>query len=159
MENLAFSLWLGSGIFLMAIEFLVPGLVMVFVGLGSLTVVFGMHFGYIDGILQQFTTFFISSIIYLLTLRFLVLRFVPSVTRKANIDEDEEGYDKGGYLSGASGYINQAIDCIEVFVIPRVEQEEADALLKLVDMAKDDIENGRVKPASSVIKELRDKYK
>ena len=90
MNDLAFSIWLGSGIFLMAIEFLVPGLVMVFVGLGSLTVVFGMHFGYIDGILQQFTTFFISSIIYLLTLRFLVLRFVPSVTRKANIDEDEE---------------------------------------------------------------------
>ncbi len=90
MSNLAFSLWLGSGIFLMAVEFLVPGLVMVFVGLGSLTVVFGMHFGYIDGILQQFITFFISSIIYLLTLRFLVLRFVPSVTRKENIDEDEE---------------------------------------------------------------------
>ena len=90
MENLAFSLWLGSGIFLMAVEFLVPGLVLVFVGLGSLTVVFGMHFGYIDGILQQFITFFISSIIYLLTLRFLVLRFVPSVTRKENIDEDEE---------------------------------------------------------------------
>lgn len=90
MENLAFSLWLGSGIFLMAIEFLVPGLVLVFVGLGSLTVVFGMHFGYIDGILQQFITFFISSIIYLLTLRFLVLKFFTSVTRKENIDEDEE---------------------------------------------------------------------
>ena len=90
MENLAFSLWLGSGIFLIAIEFLVPGLVLVFVGLGSLTVVFGMHFGYIDGILQQFITFFISSIIYVFTLRFLVLRFVPSVTRKENIDEDEE---------------------------------------------------------------------
>ena len=90
MDNLAFSLWLGSGIFLMAIEFLVPGLVLVFVGLGSLTVVFGMHFGYIDGILQQFITFFISSIIYLLTLRFLVLRFFTSVTRKENIDEDEE---------------------------------------------------------------------
>jgi len=74
----------------MAIEFLVPGLVLVFVGLGSLTVVFGMHFGYIDGILQQFITFFISSIIYLLTLRFLVLRFFTSVTRKENIDEDEE---------------------------------------------------------------------
>jgi len=90
MENLAFSLWLGSGIFLMAIEFLVPGLVMVFVGLGALTVALGMQLGYIDEIPQQFTTFFISSIIYLLTLRFLVLRFVPSVTRKANIDEDEE---------------------------------------------------------------------
>ena len=90
MNNLAFSLWLGSGIFLMAIEFLVPGLVLVFVGLGALTVALGMHLGYIDEIVQQFTTFFISSIIYLLTLRFLVLRFVPSVTRKENIDEDEE---------------------------------------------------------------------
>ena len=90
MSNLAFSLWLGSGIFLMAIEFLVPGLVMVFVGLGALTVALGMHLGYIDEIVQQFITFFISSIIYLLTLRFLVLRFVPSVTRKENIDEDEE---------------------------------------------------------------------
>ena len=73
-----------------AIEFLVPGLVMVFVGLGALTVALGMHLGYIDEIVQQFITFFISSIIYLLTLRFLVLRFVPSVTRKENIDEDEE---------------------------------------------------------------------
>ena len=90
MNNLAFSLWLGSGIFLMAIEFLIPGLVMVFVGLGALTVALGMQLGYIDEIPQQFTTFFISSIIYLLTLRFLVLRFVPSVSRKANIDEDEE---------------------------------------------------------------------
>ena len=90
MENLAFILWLGSGIFLMAIEFLVPGLVMVFVGLGSLTVVLGMYFGYVDGILQQFITFFISSIIYLFTLRFLVLRFVPSAARMENIDEDEE---------------------------------------------------------------------
>ena len=90
MNSLAFSLWLSSGIFLMAIEFLVPGLVMVFVGLGALTVALGMHLGYIDEIVQQFITFFISSIIYLLTLRFLVLRFVPSVTRKENIDEDEE---------------------------------------------------------------------
>ena len=90
MNDLAFSIWLGSGIFLMVIEFLVPGLVMVFVGLGALTVALGMQLGYIDEIPQQFTTFFISSIIYLLTLRFLVLRFVPSVTRKANIDEDEE---------------------------------------------------------------------
>ena len=90
MSNIAFSLWLSSGIFLTAIEFLVPGLVMVFVGLGSLTVALGMHLGYIDGIIPQFITFFISSIFYLLTLRFLVLRFVPTESRKENIDEDEE---------------------------------------------------------------------
>jgi len=90
MNDLAFSLWLSSGIFLIAVEFLVPGLVMVFVGLGALTVALGMHFGHVDGVLEQFITFFVGSIIYLLTLRFLVLRFVPSATRKENIDEDEE---------------------------------------------------------------------
>ena len=90
MNNIDFSLWLGSGIFLMAIEFLVPGLVLVFVGLGALTVALGLYLGYLGGIDQQFTTFFISSIIYLLTLRFLVLRFVPSDNRKENINEDEE---------------------------------------------------------------------
>jgi len=90
MNDFAFSLWLGSGIFLMATELLLPGLVMVFVGMGALTVALGMYFGYIDGNIQQFITFFISSIIYLLTLRFLVLRFVPTDTRKENIDEDDE---------------------------------------------------------------------
>ena len=90
MSDIAFSLWLSSGIFLIAVEFLVPGLVMVFVGLGALTVALGMHFGHVDGVLEQFITFFVGSIIYLLTLRFLVLRFVPSATRKENIDEDEE---------------------------------------------------------------------
>jgi hypothetical protein len=90
MNSLAFSLWLSSGIFLIAVEFLVPGLVMVFVGLGALTVALGMHFGHVDGVLEQFITFFVGSIIYLLTLRFLVLRFVPSASRKENIDEDEE---------------------------------------------------------------------
>ena len=90
MNDFAFSLWLGSGIFLMATELLLPGLVMVFVGMGALTVALGMYFGYIDGNIQQFITFFISSILYLLTLRFLVLRFVPTDTRKENIDEDDE---------------------------------------------------------------------
>ena len=39
------------------------------------------------------------------------------------------------------------------------QQEEADALKELVDMAKEDIENGRVKPIENVMNELRDKYK
>ncbi len=89
MDGLSFSIWLGSGFFLMAIEFLVPGLVMVFVGLGALTVALAMFLGYIDSVLQQFLFFFISSTIYLLSLRFLVLSFVPTNKRKENVDEDE----------------------------------------------------------------------
>ena len=90
MDNLAFNLWLGFGLFCIVSEFLLPGLVMVFVGLGSLTVALGMHFGYIDSVTHQFILFFVSSLIYLITLRFLVLHFVPTNTRKVDIDEDHQ---------------------------------------------------------------------
>ena len=90
MDGIAFSIWLGLGFFFMATEFLVPGLVMAFVGLGALTVALSMYLGYIDLLIQQFLIFFISSIIYLISLRFLVLSFVPTNRRKENIDEDEE---------------------------------------------------------------------
>lgn len=71
----------------------------------------------------------------------------------------EDDYDKGGYLSGASGYINQAIDCIGVYVIPRVEQEEKQALKELVNMSRDDIKHGRTKPMRSFREELEEKVK
>ena len=90
MNDFALSLWLGSGIFLMATELLLPGLVMVFVGMGALTVAISMYFGYVDGYVHQFMIFFISSSIYLSTLRFLVLRFVPTDTRNENINEDDK---------------------------------------------------------------------
>jgi membrane protein implicated in regulation of membrane protease activity len=90
MNDLIFNLWLGFGIFCIVSEFLLPGLVMVFVGLGALTVVLGMHFGYLDSLSNQFIVFFISSLIYLFSLRFLVLHFVPTNTRKEKINEDEQ---------------------------------------------------------------------
>jgi inner membrane protein len=90
MEDLALKLWLGLGIFLMVGEFVLPGLVVVFVGMGALTVAGFIHFGVIDQVLPQFITFFVSSLIYLFTIRLLVLRFVPTDTRVVNIDQDDE---------------------------------------------------------------------
>ena len=96
MNDFALNLWLGSGIFLMATELLLPGLVMVFVGMGALTVAISMYFGYVDGYVHQLMIFFISSSIYLSTLRFLVLRFVPTDTQKENINEDDKVIGKRG---------------------------------------------------------------
>jgi len=90
MENLVFILWLGFGVFCVVGEFLLPGLVMVFVGMGALTVALGMHLELINSIPNQFIVFFVSSLLYLLTLRFLVLRLVPTSTRKEDIDEDNQ---------------------------------------------------------------------
>lgn len=90
MDDLNFNLWLGFGLFCIVSELLLPGLVMVFLGLGSLTVALGIHLGYLDSLSHQFITFFVGSIVYLIPLRFLVLRFVPTNTRKENIDEDSQ---------------------------------------------------------------------
>jgi membrane protein implicated in regulation of membrane protease activity len=88
MNNLVFNLWLGFGIICIISELLLPGLVMVFVGFGALTVSLGMYLGYLDLVYAQFITFFISSIIYLIPLRLLVLRYVPTSTKKVDINED-----------------------------------------------------------------------
>lgn len=88
MESVLFKLWLFVGIFFIIGEFLLPGLVVVFIGLAALTVALGIHLGFLDSFLLQLVTFFISSILYLLTLRVLILSFVPADEEKANIDED-----------------------------------------------------------------------
>lgn len=90
MNDLIFNLWLGFGLFCIISEFLLPGLVMVFVGLGSLTVALGMHLGLLNSYTVQIITFFISSTIYLFTLRFVILHFVPTSTRKEDINEDRQ---------------------------------------------------------------------
>ncbi|TDJ08925.1 MAG: NfeD family protein [Deltaproteobacteria bacterium] len=90
MNDLALNIWLVFGAVCIISELLLPGLVMVFVGLGALTVALGLYLGHIVGLPAQFITFFISSIIYVFTLRLLVLRFVPTDTVKENIDEDEQ---------------------------------------------------------------------
>jgi len=90
MNDVMFKIWLWSGIILLVGEFILPGLVVMFLGMGSLTVALAMHLNYINGITEQLITFFVSSTIYLLTLRFLVIRLVPTDTSKANVDEDAE---------------------------------------------------------------------
>jgi membrane protein implicated in regulation of membrane protease activity len=89
MNELLFTIWLGFGIFCVIAEFLLPGLVIVFIGLGALTVVLGLHLGYIETIAGQLTTFFVSSIVYVFTLRLFLLRLIPTNTKKENVNEDE----------------------------------------------------------------------
>ena len=90
MNEVMFKIWLGFGIAFLVGEFILPGLVVMFLGMGCLTVVLAMHLNYISGITEQLITFFLSSTIYLLTLRFLIIRLVPTDTSKANVDEDSE---------------------------------------------------------------------
>jgi membrane protein implicated in regulation of membrane protease activity len=89
MDASAFSIWLGLGAVFVLAEFLLPGLVSVFMGLGALTVALALHMGWIDNVPYQLITFFVSSLVYVFTIRVWVVRFFPQDTTYQNIDEDK----------------------------------------------------------------------
>lgn len=89
MNDLILQLWLAIGLVCIITELFIPGLVVIFVGLGALTVASGIYLGYVNNITTQLSTFFISSLIYLLTLRMIFIHYFPTNAQKENIDEDE----------------------------------------------------------------------
>jgi len=80
--------WIWFGVILMLAEFVLPGLVVVFVGLGAVTVAVLLYFGFIESLAAQFSIWFITSMVYTLSLRVLVVHFLPTDTSKKEIDED-----------------------------------------------------------------------
>ena len=82
------NIWWIIGAILVLLEFLLPGLVVVFLGLGAFVVAALLHFGLISGIFQELLAWFISSIFFLVTLRFLVMLYYPSDTKKEDVNED-----------------------------------------------------------------------
>lgn len=86
----AFWIWMGAGALLFALEIVVPGAILSFLGLAALTVGALVKFDIIDGWLTATTTWFILSIAYILVLRSFVLRWMPSDFRVQNTDEDKD---------------------------------------------------------------------
>ncbi|MCB0350381.1 MAG: NfeD family protein [Bdellovibrionales bacterium] len=88
------NFWFLFGAFLMIAEFILPGLVSIFVGLGALTVAGFIYFQIIESISGQLIVWFISSTVYIFTLRLLVMRYYPSDTETQNIDEEAQMMNK-----------------------------------------------------------------
>lgn len=72
----------------MIAEFILPGLVSVFIGMGALTVAFFLHMGWVDHIVHQLLVWFSSSLIYIFSIRLIVVKVYPTDTGKTDIDED-----------------------------------------------------------------------
>ncbi|MFP6665056.1 MAG: NfeD family protein [Deltaproteobacteria bacterium] len=81
------SFWLWFGLVLALAEFVVPGLVVVFVGMGAMTVALFLSLGWIEHLPAQFTTWFIASMLYTVFLRMAVLHFFPMDTIRQEIDD------------------------------------------------------------------------
>ena len=82
--------WIVAGALLMLSETVIPGGVVVFVGIAAVLVGSAQLLGWLEGPFDSFTVFFVLSIVLLLSLRGLVSRFFPGDTSYQSPDEDAE---------------------------------------------------------------------
>jgi inner membrane protein len=87
-------IWFAGGVVLMLLEFVLPGGIAFFLGLGGLLVALLLQLGLIDGWLQAFTTWFIGSLALLFGLRGVVQKIVPAEVTRGGTDEDLDAYNR-----------------------------------------------------------------
>ena len=88
-----FLAWFIGGVVLMLLEFVVPGGIVFFLGLGATLIALLVHVGIIEGWVDAFTVWFMLSLALLFGLRGVVQKFVPAEVDKANTDEDLDAYN------------------------------------------------------------------
>lgn len=80
--------WLIGGALLILLEFLVPGLVVIFLGLGAIATAGMIYGGYIRDLYFAIVFFVLSSIFLLMSLRRMLLKAYPSLSERVETDED-----------------------------------------------------------------------
>ena len=78
------------------LESLVPGGIIIFLGFSAIIVGGGLYMGYINDMVTAFLTWFILSIVSMLFLRSLFIKYFEGDTSLDNVDEDEDL--KGGIV-------------------------------------------------------------
>ncbi len=104
-------IWAITGLILILAEMIIPGGVIIFLGLGCLTVASSIYFGLITNVVTAFLTFFISSLAYLLILRSFFMKYFEGDSVIENTDEDIE----------AANSIVQVIELITPYKAGRVK--------------------------------------
>ncbi|MEP4078177.1 NfeD family protein [Haloferula sp.] len=84
------TLWFIAGAFLILAEFMVPGVVLVFFGVGALTTSLTTWLGFTESLASQTLTFGASSVIFLFTLRKLVKGWFVGKSEDENGDLDDD---------------------------------------------------------------------
>ena len=84
--------WIVAGAFMILLEVFLPGMVLGFLGSGALIVAALIWIGWIDNLVSALTTWFILSLVLLLGLRGLFLRFVGGRSERQSTDEEEDAY-------------------------------------------------------------------
>ena len=86
--------WLGAGVLFVVAELVVPGGIIVFLGLGCFVVAGALFFGLVDNWFDVVTLFFVASFVLLLLLRMVFMRHFAGDETKANTFELAEDVDE-----------------------------------------------------------------
>ncbi len=89
-----FIYWFIGGVVLMLLEFLLPGGIVFFLGLGATLVSLLLYTGLIEGWIQAFTAWFVGSLLLLFGLRGVVQKLIPAQVERGRTDEDLDAYDQ-----------------------------------------------------------------
>ena len=81
-------LWFAAGIVLILAEFILPGLVVVFLGIGAVLVGLARWLHLLEGVFTSLTAWFILSLALIIFLRQIFARFVKEETSYQSTDEE-----------------------------------------------------------------------
>ena len=84
--------FLALGLALLALEVIVPGLVLVFLGASALVVATLLTVGWVQGWVMAFTVWFVTSLAFVLGVRSVFTRMLSSPTVKQLTDEDLDAF-------------------------------------------------------------------
>lgn len=82
--------WIIFGSILIILELILPGGIVVFLGVSSLVVGLGIHYGLITSLVGALLTWFMTSIFSILILRSLFIKYFEGDSEVQNVDEDDD---------------------------------------------------------------------
>ena len=91
-----FQFFLGLGLLMIALELIIPGLVVVFLGGAALVVAAALYAGIVAGWMPAFTLWFIASLVMVLGVRSAFTRFLPGSSVRQLTDEDLAAFRRRG---------------------------------------------------------------
>jgi membrane protein implicated in regulation of membrane protease activity len=84
--------WIVAGVVLLALELIVPGLVLVFLGAGALVIALLIWLSLIQTWIAAITAWFVVSLLFLVGLRSFFQRLLPGDTEQQSTDEDLDSF-------------------------------------------------------------------
>lgn len=82
--------WLMFGITLMILELVIPGLVVIFLGMAACLVSAAVYLGLVEGWMQNTTAWFVCSLVLIILLRGVFQKLAPGEEEVGDVDEDKD---------------------------------------------------------------------